>query len=46
MQKAMETLSKIDAKSMLEKVMQKGGKMMPKWSQNGGQNPPTLGRAC
>ena len=29
---------KIDAKSMLEKVMQKGRKMMPKWSQNGRQN--------
>ena len=30
----MKNLSKIDAKSTLEKVMQKGGKMMPKWIQN------------
>ena len=38
MQKRIKNLSKIDAKSMLEKGMQKVWKMMQKWSQNGCQN--------
>ena len=38
MQKRIRNLSKIDAKSMLEKGMQKVWKMMQKWSQNGCQN--------
>ena len=38
MQKRIKNQSKIDAKSMLEKGMQKVWKMMQKWSQNGCQN--------
>ena len=38
MQKRIKNRSKIDAKSMLEKGMQKVWKMMQKWSQNGCQN--------
>ena len=34
----MKTRYKIDAKSMLEKVMQKVSKMMPKLRPNGGQD--------
>ena len=40
----MKNPSKINAKSTLEKVMQKGGKMIPKWSQNGGQNRSKIGK--
>ena len=39
MQKRIKNQSKIDAKSMLEKGMQKVWKMMPKCIQNGSQNP-------
>ena len=31
----MKNLCKTDAKIMLEKVMQKGGKMMPNWAKMG-----------
>ena len=42
MQKRIKNLPKIDAKSMLEKGMQKVWKIMPKWSQNGSQNPSKI----
>ena len=38
MQKRIKNRSKIDAKSMLEKGMQKVWKMMQEWSPNGCQN--------
>ena len=39
-QKPMKNLSKIDAKSMLEKGMQKSQKMKLKWTKNGSQIGP------
>ena len=40
----MKNLSKIYAKSMLEKGMPKVCKMMPKGSQNESQNPSKIGK--
>ena len=42
MQKGIKNQSKIDAKSMQEKGMQKVWKMMTKGSQNGSRNPSKI----
>ena len=44
MQKGIKNLSKVYAKSMQEKGMQKVWKMMPKCIQNGSRNPLKIGK--